>query len=182
MGVVYMELGMDEEAVKYLEKAVQILPYDYQSLNNLGIVYGRLGYYEKAVNELLTAIWLRPDNDSIRINLSVLYQREKKYDEAEKIIRYLINKNPNHSANLHFRLALLYKDAGRYESAISELIKSSELASTIINPYEEVGNIYSSRLKDREKAIYYYSKGIEAAPKAKSRVKDLRWMVQDLQR
>jgi hypothetical protein len=45
-----------------------------------------------------------------------------------------------------------------------------------------MGNIYASRLKDREKAIYYYSKGIEAAPKAKSRVEDLRWMVQDLQR
>lgn len=182
MGVVYMELGMDGEAVKYLERAIALLPYDYQSKNNLGIVYGRLGYYEKAVNELLTAIWLRPDNDSIRINLSVLYQREKKYDEAEKIMRHLVDKNPNNSANLRFRLAGVYKDAGKYESALSELIKSSELAPNIINPYEEMGNIYSSRLKDREKAIYYYSRGIEAAPKAKSRVEDLRWMVQDLQR
>ena len=182
MGVVYMELGMDEEAVKYLEKAVQILPYDYQSLNNLGIVYGRLGQYEKALSGLLKAIYLQPDNDSIKINLSLLYQREKKYDEAEKVLKYLINKNPQNSALLRFRLASVYKDAGKYESALSELIKSSELAPNIINPYEEMGNIYSSRLKDREKAIYYYSKGIEAAPKAKSRVEDLRWMVQDLQR
>ena len=182
MGVVYMELGMDEEAVKYLEKAVQILPYDYQSLNNLGIVYGRLGQYEKALSELLKAIYLQPDNDSIKINLSLLYQREKKYDEAEKILKYLINENPQNSALLRFRLARVYKDAGKYESALSELIKSSELAPNIINPYEEMGNIYASRLKDREKAIYYYSKGIEAAPKAKSRVEDLRWMVQDLER
>jgi len=182
MGVVYLELGMDEEAVKYLEQAIALLPYDYQSKNNLGIVYGRLGYYEKAVNELLTAIWLRPDNDSIKINLSVLYQKEKKYDEAEKILRHLIDKNPNHSANYHFRLALVYKEAEKYELALSELNKSSELAPHIINPYEEMGNIYASRLKDREKAIYYYSRGIEAAPKAKSRVEDLRWMVQDIQR
>lgn len=182
MGVVYMELGMDEDAVKYLERAIALLPYDYQSKNNLGIVYGRLGHHEKAVNELLTAIWLRPDNDSIKVNLSVFYQKEKKYDEAEKILRHLIDKNPNHSANYHFRLALVYKEAGRYELALSELTKSSELAPNIINPYEEMGNIYSSRLKDREKAIYYYSRGIEAAPKAKSRVEDLRWMVQDLQR
>lgn len=182
MGVVYLEMGMDEEAVKYLEKAVQILPYDYQSLNNLGIVYGRLGQYEKALSELVKAIYLKPDNDSIKINLSLLYQREKKYDEAEKILRHLIDKNPNHSANYHFRLALVYKDAGRYELALSELTKSSELAPNIINPYEEMGNIYASRLLDREKAIYYYSRGIEAAPKAKSRVEDLMWMVQDLQR
>jgi len=182
MGVVYMELGMDEEAVKYLEKAVQILHYDYQSLNNLGIVYGRLGQYEKALSDLSKAIYLQPDNDSIKINLSMLYQREKKYDEAEKILRHLIDKNPQNSANLRFRLASVYKDAGKYESAISELIQSSELAPNIINPYEEMGNIYASRLKDQEKAIYYYSRGIEAAPMAKSRVEDLRWMVQDLQR
>jgi uncharacterized protein (DUF2164 family) len=37
-------------------------------------------------------------------------------------------------------------------------------------------------MKDLEKAKYYYTQGIEAAPKAKSRVEDLRWMVQDLER
>jgi hypothetical protein len=56
-----------------------------------------------------------------------------------------------------------------------------ELAPHIINPYEELGNIYLSRMKDTEKAKYFYLRGIEAAPKAKSRVEDLRWMVQDLE-
>jgi tetratricopeptide (TPR) repeat protein len=182
MGVVYMELGMDQDALKYLEKAVEILPYDYQSRNNKGIVYGRLGEYERAVNELLTAIRLRPDNDSIKINLSVIHQREKKYDEAKKIIDYLIDKSPQNSANLRFRLAMIHKETGQYRAAISELNKSSELSPHIINPYEEMGNIYASRLGDREKAIYYYTRGIEAAPQAKTRVEDLRWMVQDLQR
>jgi hypothetical protein len=36
-------------------------------------------------------------------------------------------------------------------------------------------------MKDSEKAKYYYTKGIEAVPKTKSRVEDLRWMVQDLE-
>lgn len=182
MGVVYVELGMDEEATKYLEKAVEILPYDYQSLNNLGIVYGRLGQYEKALDALLKAIFFKPDQDSIKINLSILYQREKKYDEAKKILEYLITKSPENSANLRFRLANVYKEAEEYELALKELLKASELAPEIINLYEEIGNIYASRLKNREKAIEYYSKGIETAPKAKSRVEDLRWMIQDLQR
>jgi tetratricopeptide (TPR) repeat protein len=69
-----------------------------------------------------------------------------------------------------------------YNEAISELLKSMELAPHIINPYEELGNIYLSRLKDKEKAKFYFTKGIEAAPKAKSRVDDLRWMIQDLER
>jgi tetratricopeptide (TPR) repeat protein len=181
MGVVYMELGMDEKAVGYLEKAIQVLSYDYQSRNNLGIIYGRLEQPEKALKELMTAIWLKPEDDTIKINLSVFYQRQKEYQKAVEVLRYLLLKN-NHDANLHFRLGLVYKEMGQYDAAISELIKAMELAPQIINPYEELGNIYLSKVKDIEKAKFYYSKGIEAAPKAKARVDDLRWMIQDLEK
>jgi len=181
MGVVYMELGMDQYSVKYLEKAVQLLPYDYMSRNNLGIVYGRLDEPEKATNAFATAMQLRPDDDSIKINLSVFYQRQKEYKKAEEVLKYLLAKNPQ-NANLRFRLGLVYKETGQYEAAVSEFSKSIELAPHIINPYIELGNLYATRMKDSEKAKYYYTKGIEAAPKAKFKVDDLRWMVQDLER
>jgi protein O-mannosyl-transferase len=180
MGVVYMDSGMDEKAADYLEKAVHILPYDYHSRNNLGIVYGRLEQPEKALKELMTAIWLKPEDDSIKVNLGVFYQRQKEYTKAEEVLNYLLSKNPK-DAQLHFRLGMVYKDAGRYEEAVSELLKSMKLAPHIINPYEELGNIYASKFKDFEKATYYYGKGMEAAPKARSRVEDLRWMIQDLE-
>jgi Tfp pilus assembly protein PilF len=180
MGVVYMDLGMDEKAAKYLEKAIESVPYDYQSRNNLGVVYGRSGQPEKALKEFMTAIWLNPENDTTKINLSVFYQRQKEYKKCEEVLEHLISKDPR-NANLYFRLGLLYKEMGRYDAAIAELIKSMELAPHIINPYEELGNIYLSRMKDTEKAKYFYLKGIEAAPKVKSRVEDLRWMIQDLE-
>jgi len=128
----------------------------------------------------MTAIHLKPDDDNIKINLSVFYQRQKEYQKAEEVLKYLVSKKPQ-NANLHFRLGLVYKDAGQYEAAVSTLIKSMELALHIINPYEELGNIYASKFEDSEKAKYYYTKGIEAAPKAKFKVEDLRWMVQDLE-
>jgi len=180
MGVVYMDSGMNEKAAEHLEKAVQVLPYDYQSRNNLGIVYGRLEQPEKALKELMTAIWLKPEDDIIKVNLSAFYQREKEYRKAEEVLNYLLSKKPK-DAQLHFRLAMVYKDAGRYEQAVSELLKSMELAPHIINPYEELGNIYASKFKDLGKAKYYYGKGIEAVPKARSKVEDLRWMIQDLE-
>jgi Flp pilus assembly protein TadD len=181
MGVVYMDqLGDDQQAVKYLEKAIQLFPNDYQSRNNLGIVYGRLNEPEKALKEFATAIAMKPDDDTIKINLSVFYQRQKEYQNAEELLKYLISKNPQ-NANLYYRLGLVYKDAGQYEAAVSEMQKSMELAPRIINPYEELGNIYASRFKDLEKAKYYYARGIEAVPKARARVEDLRWMIQDLE-
>jgi Tfp pilus assembly protein PilF len=181
MGVVYMELGIDEEAVKYLEKAVKIHSHDYQSRNNLGVVYGKLGQPEKALKEFMTAIWLKPEDDTIKINLSIFYQKQKEYRKAEEVLRYLLSKN-NNNANLHFRLGLLFKEMGRYVHAIAELTKASELAPHVINPYEELGNIYLCKFNDIEKAKYYFKKGIEAAPKAKSKVETLRWMIQDLER
>ncbi len=180
MGVVYMELGKDRDALKYLEKAVQLLPYDYESHNNLGIVYGRVGEPEKALEAYATAMGLRPDDDTIKINLSVFYQRQKEYEKAEKVLKYLLSKNPQ-NASLHFRLGLVLKDAGEYEKAISEMLKAIELAPDIINPYIARGNIYATGMRDLDKAKYYYTKGIEAAPKAKSRIQDLRWMVHDLE-
>lgn len=181
MGVVYMELAMDQDAIKHLEKAVLLVPYDYLSRNNLGIIYGRKGEPEKALREFMTAIQLKPDDDAIKINLSVFYQRRKEYKKAEEVLQYLLSKSPQ-NANLYFRLGLIYRDAGRYEEAVSEFLKSVELAPHIINGFEELGNIYASKFKDLEKARYYYGKGIEAAPKAKNKIEDLRWMIQDLEK
>jgi tetratricopeptide (TPR) repeat protein len=180
MGVVYMELGMNEEAVEYLEKAVQILPIDYESRNNLGIVYGRLDKPEKAREELMAAISLKPENDNIKINLSAYYQRQKEYKKSEEVLKYLISKNPR-DARLFFRLGLLYKEMGLYEAAITELVRATELAPHVINPYEELGNIYISRMRDAEKGKYYYQKGTEIVPKANAIAEDLKWMIQDLE-
>ena len=180
MGVVYMGIGMDEKAITYLEKAVKILPYDYQSRNNLGIVYGRMEQPQKALKELMTAIWLKPDDDTIKINLSAFYQKQKEYIKAEDVLKSLLSRKPN-NAGLHFRLGMLYKEAGQFDAAVKELLKSMELAPHMINPYEELGNIYATEFKDLEKARYYYSRGIEAVPKAKSRIEDLKRMIQDLE-
>jgi tetratricopeptide (TPR) repeat protein len=180
MGVVYMDLGMDQEAVKYLEKAVQVLPQDYQSRNNLGIVYGRVGEPQKALREFMTALWLLPGNDTVRINLSVFYQRYGEYKKAEEILRYLLNKYPG-NGNYHYRLALVFKDKGDYQGALSELMRAKELAPRVITIYEELGNIYASRLNDLERAKFYYAQGVEIAPNSRGRVETLRWMIQDLE-
>ena len=180
LGVVYLDLGMDREAVEYLEKAVQILPYDYQSRNNLGIVYGRSGKPEKALREFLLAIHLRPDDDSIRLNLSVFYQKQGNYEQAEEILRDQLSKHPQ-DAYLHFRLGALYKVMRRYEAAIAELLKSSDLAPRIITPYEELGSIYGSKLRDVEKATFYYSKALAMTQKGSPRSEELRSLIQDLE-
>jgi tetratricopeptide (TPR) repeat protein len=180
LGVVYMDLGMDEKAAEYLEKAVQVLPIDYESRNNLGIVYQRLHMPEKAYQEFLTALALKPENLIVKINLSDFYRKQKEYNKSEEILKHLISRNPA-DVRTHYRLGILYRDMGYYEAAISRLERAIEVAPGIIALYEELGNICVSRMKDLDKGKYYYQKGIEAVPKAKRKVEDLRWMIQDLE-
>ncbi len=180
LGVVYMDLEMNEKAAKYLEKAIQIFPLDYESRNNLGIVYGRLGMPEKAFRELTTGLAINPENDTIKINLALYYERQKECKKAEEILKQLVLKNPKDIRASHC-LGVLYKDMGRYEDAISAWNKAIEVAPGIPKLYEEVGNVYISCLHDIEKGKYYYIKGIEAASKKKLMEEELRWMVQDLE-
>jgi tetratricopeptide (TPR) repeat protein len=180
MGVVYMDLGMDEEAVKHLLKAVEIFPYDYMSRNNLGLVYARMGDVEKGLKELFAGLSYKPDDYAIRINISVFYERQEEYGKAIRVLEKLISENPR-DANVYYRLGRIYKVLGDYEGAISAFTKSMELAPDIINPYEEIGSIYLHHFKDVEKAKYYFTQGVESASQATSRVDMLRWVIQDLE-
>jgi tetratricopeptide (TPR) repeat protein len=179
MGVVYMDLAMDQEAIKYLEKAVEILPYDYQSLNNLGIVYGRSGMPERGEQALFQALSLRPDDENILINLSVVYQSHQAYDRAEAILKALLSVRPK-DPNLHFRLGWLYREMGRYEETVAEWIRSSEIDP---NPgtFEALGTLYLTRLNDPEKAKHYYTEGVKTGKPGSPRAEQLRWMIQDLE-
>lgn len=160
MGGVYMQVKLYREAVKYLENAVQLVPWDYASRNDLGIAYGKLGEPEKALKEFMTAISLRPEWDQVKLNLSLFYQEQKKYKKAEEILKLLLSKNP-HNADFHYRLGFVYKDAGQYEAAVAEFIKSVEIDPTLFNAYIEIGNIYAYQIKDLENAKYYFSRGTE---------------------
>jgi tetratricopeptide (TPR) repeat protein len=181
MGVVYMEMGMNKEALGCLEKAVQLMPEDYLSRNNLGIVYGRMGNPEKALQELLIASSIRPDLPAIKVNLAVHYARIKEYEKAEEILKALL-ANGIWESEIHYRLALLYKSMGRYDAAVTEATRSLELEPRVIDPYVLLGSIYLNVFQDVEKAKYYFTKGIEAAPKGIPKAEELRWVIQDLER
>ena len=75
---------------------------------------------------------------------------------------------------------MLYKKMGRYEPAVREWIRSSEIHP---NPviFEELGNLCLSRLGDARKAKDYYIQGIKAGKPGSLRVEQLRWMIQDLE-
>jgi tetratricopeptide (TPR) repeat protein len=140
-----------------------------------------MGNPEKALQELLIASSIRPDLPAIKVNLAVHYERIKAYEKAEEILRALL-ANGLWEGEIRYRLALLYKATGRYDDAVTEATRSLELEPRVIDPYVLLGSIYLNAFQDVEKAKYYFTKGIEAAPKGIPKAEELRWVIQDLEK
>jgi tetratricopeptide (TPR) repeat protein len=102
MGVVYMEFGMDEKAAEYLERAVEILPYDYQSRNNLALLQ-EVEQLDKALR--IDRHPLKPEDDTIKINLAHFAKR--RYKKAEEVWVFFCRKISKRSTP--FQVSMVYK-------------------------------------------------------------------------
>jgi Flp pilus assembly protein TadD len=178
LGLIYLSNGMDEKAFEILKKAVEINPSDPLVQNNLGIAYERMGQYEKSQHHYLMALSLRPGHFEARVNLSNVLAKRGDFEPAIRIMTALLAERPNNS-NLHYRLGYLYENAGKLKEAIEFYEASIKLTPHIINPYEGLGHLYMEKQKDREKALYYFKKGIEMAPNSK-RVKEIKVIINRL--
>ncbi len=178
LGVVYLDNGMDEKAFELLKKAVEINPIDPLAHNNLGIAYQNLGEYGKSEYHFLRALSLKPDLQEPRVNLGNLFVRKGDHDKAIAHFKEMLAEEPR-DARTYFRLGYVQEKVGNLDEAIKNYEKSLELSPHIINPYESLGRLYSERLNDREKALYFFRKGIQMAPNSK-RVKEIEDMIKSL--
>jgi len=171
LAVIYLGNDMSEEAFDLLKKAVEINPLDPLIHNNLGIACERLGEYAQSEFHYVRALSLKPGYYEARVNLGILASRTGDFEKGIAILIDLLAEHPQDSV-LHFRMAYVYKTAGKLEEAIEEYKKSIELTPHIVAPYESLARLYLEKLNDREKALYFFKKGIEMAPNSK-RVKEM---------
>ncbi|MFZ2053815.1 MAG: serine/threonine-protein kinase [Candidatus Aminicenantales bacterium] len=102
IGTVYRSLGLYEQAIKMLEKALEITRGLYGSdhlivadaLHNLGIVYDDLGRYEEAASLFRQSMEIRekklgPDDPEVARSLNslaIVYWNQGKYADAEPLL------------------------------------------------------------------------------------------------
>ena len=84
LGVIYSQLGRNEEAIGLLKKALET---DYRkaiTYNNLGLIYADTGKAGEAESAYQKAIEIEPELSYPYLNLSILYFQQKKYASALK--------------------------------------------------------------------------------------------------
>lgn len=116
LGRALIEVGQFEEAIAFLERAIQILPEDPDIANGLGIAYLECGQKEQAMHVLERAVNLSPDDAQFLSNLGRCYFSGKRFQEAESVLQKALEYSPNFS-EAHATLAQIRWRLGDLQTA-----------------------------------------------------------------
>lgn len=116
LGRALIEVGKFEEAISFLERAIEILPEDPDIANGLGIAYLECGRKEHAAQVLERAVNLSPDDAQFLSNLGRCYFSSKRFGEAESVLQKALEYSPNFS-EAHATLAQIRWRLGDLQTA-----------------------------------------------------------------
>src|SRR5206468_595622 len=157
LGLSYVELGREAEAMEILQKAAELWPQDIEVLYHLGAIYTRLmtTTYQKMA---------QADPDSYRVHqlLGASYEARKDTRKAIEEYKLAIAKKPDF-AGLHYALGNVYWKEGDLEKAEEEFLQELKIAPEDYLTTWKLGNIYLVR-KQYDLALQYLEKAVLQKP------------------
>lgn len=127
LAAVYQNLGRSQDALKLLDRAINIYPNDPILLNNLAFTLVHQGRTRKAAEYYRKALELTPNHPMILYNLSVCLTRKGNWQEGIDLLNQLIKIDPNHSAGWAL-LGNIYDQIDQFDTAIDCFNKALKLA------------------------------------------------------
>ena len=104
------------EAKEALEKALTMQPEDAKGQDLLGAVYFRLGLYPRAIQIYEGLEGQFPSAVSIKVNLALCYLKTGQPEPARRVLRDVVNLNPEHKRAWGY-LGLALQKLGELEQA-----------------------------------------------------------------
>ncbi|MGB9873446.1 MAG: tetratricopeptide repeat protein, partial [Hydrogenobacter sp.] len=162
MGSLLSEEGKPQEALKYINFAIDINPKDYRGYFLKAIVHDKMGQIVSAEADLKKALELNPGDPELLNHLGyslLLWYGSARVEEAKKLISEALSKDKENPAYMDSYAWALYYE-GDYQTAYEWLKKAyeREKEDPVIN--EHIGDVLL-KLGRKEEARKYYEKALE---------------------
>jgi len=141
VGAAYAELGLYEQAIEYLNKAI-LLNRNYDSAYyNRGTVYGQLGQYQRTIDDCNEAIRLKPDYINAYNNRGNAYAGLGLYDLAIENYSETIRLMPDYIP-VYVNRGDVYAKTAQYKKAIEDYSKAIYLKPDYLRALIKRANVY----------------------------------------
>ncbi len=164
LGMIYAKVGENDSAIEQLEQALQAgLPQDRQlvAYKQLGFLCQQSGRYRQARQALEKALELDPQDVTLYSALGDTLVQLGAVERAIDLFEKLLASQP--SAQLHFKLGMLYLKIDRTDPALEHLEQAAQgelpEAQKVI-AYKQRGFVYY-RLRQYKQARHAFEKALE---------------------
>ncbi len=156
MGLFYLNQGIVDEAIKFLNRTLELNPRYDLALYALGLSHSMNGNFEESVKHLQNCLKINPTLTDARNALGAIYQEMGLLDQAEKEFRIAISdENYKSKDNSYYNLARIYMAKGNLKEALNHVEWALGINRTMVMAHNLKGIIYEG-LNDFEKAIDSY--------------------------
>ncbi|MBN2199645.1 MAG: tetratricopeptide repeat protein [Candidatus Aminicenantes bacterium] len=161
LAFVAYKYGLEDEAVRYLEKALTLDPVHQPSLLLLASLQIKRKDYARAEETLLKSLSLNPDDVEARSRLARVYRETGAQDKAEEEFLKAHALNPSTTTSLN--LAQHFYDRGRPEKAL-EYADEAAAADGLSVPAWNIRGVILSRLGRNAEAATSFEKVLSLQP------------------
>jgi tetratricopeptide (TPR) repeat protein len=145
-GTVLARTGQYEDAVVYLEQAVETSPGHIDAWYNLALAYQRLDRPAEAEDILQRLVNSFPSELEYRYSLGAVFRDRERYEDALEQFHKALDGDPGH-AEARYALALTYEDLGKYKEARREWERYLEMDPDSV--WSEEARLHLENLRSR---------------------------------
>jgi tetratricopeptide (TPR) repeat protein len=147
----YFKEGDFDNAIKELNKLIELIPNEHKFHMRLGQVYGAKGDTDNEIKSYEKAIELAPNEPDIYNTIGEFYGKKGDLDNAIKAFSKAIELDTN-NPEIYFNLGLTYRQKGDTDKEIKSYEKVVELNPDDARTYFLLGCAYGEN-EDLENAI-----------------------------
>jgi tetratricopeptide (TPR) repeat protein len=162
-GSTLSEAGRNEDALKPLEKALNLDQDNMTTVSSIAAVYDKLKMWNKSDSLYQESLKKHPDNALLLNNYSYsLAQRGIQLELALDLVTRALESEPNNGAYLDTK-GWVYFKMGQYDLALEHIKKALDSREESAEVLEHLGEVYF-KLGQTEQAKYYWEKAFEKDP------------------